>query len=104
MEYKTHTNLTLALIEDADGCRVTLTGDREKLVWQSAWKKADSDEPLPLARARVKRLATQAFNEVKEHYEARKTAQGAPDVLVPGVGLVKAESLVESKPISVKGI
>ena len=34
MEYKTHTNLILALIEDADGCRVTLTGDREKLVWQ----------------------------------------------------------------------
>ena len=34
MEYKTHTNLTLALIEDADGCRITLTGDRTKLVWQ----------------------------------------------------------------------
>ena len=34
MEYLTHTNLTLALIEDADGCRVTLTGDREKVVWQ----------------------------------------------------------------------
>lgn len=33
-EYRTHTNLVLALIEDADGCRVTLTGDREKLVWQ----------------------------------------------------------------------
>ena len=34
MEYRTYTTLTLALIEDADGCRVTLTGDREKLVWQ----------------------------------------------------------------------
>lgn len=98
MEYRTHTNLTLALIEDADGCRVTLTGDREKLVWNDVFPKEGSED-AELARARIKKRAREVFNETKKHYEDRKAAVDAPDVLVPDRGLVKAESLIESHPI-----
>lgn len=81
MEYLTHTNLTLALIEDADGCRVTLTGDRTKILYEGD----DKDE------------AKDIYDEVVAHYDERKEAQGKPDVLVPGRGVVPAEALVEFK-------
>ena len=63
MEYRTHVGLVLALIEDADGCRVTLTGDREKLVLQT-----------------TDRLEAQrAFDREKAAYEKRRLEEtGAP--------------------------
>lgn len=55
-EYLTHTNLKLLWISDADGHRVVLQGDREKLLIQTY----DKTE------------AQRVYVATKAHYEQRK--------------------------------